>query len=214
VSTPIGQSFTSDLRSVIHSLRRSPAFTLVAIVTLALGIGANTSAFSILNALMLRPLPYADSGRLDRMYRTTAQNSRGGMSPADYLDLRRDSSGYGDVAAFGAADMNLSEPGRPAEVVVGLRVSANLFSVLGITPERGRDFRSDEEILGNNGVLLVSHRYWQNRLAGDSGAVGRIVRINESSASMANPTKSLVCCRRARLTRGIWARSTRSGRSV
>src|ERR1700675_4436390 len=88
----------SDLRFAIKSLRRSPGFTLIAIITLGLGIGANTSMFSILNGYMLRPAPYAERDLLDRIYRTTRQDRRGGISPADYLDLKSETSGYGEIA--------------------------------------------------------------------------------------------------------------------
>ena len=103
----------NDLRFAIKSLRRSPGFTLIAILTLGLGIGANTSAFSVLNEVLLRPLPYVDSGQLDFIYRATAQDSRGDVSPADYLDLKSEMNGYGEIAACGSSDMSLSEPGRP-----------------------------------------------------------------------------------------------------
>jgi putative ABC transport system permease protein len=112
----------------IKSLCRSPGFTLIAIVTLGLGIGANTSMFSILNGYMLRPAPYADRDRPDRIYRATRQDSRGGFSPADYLDLKSEMSGYGEIATYASWDMSLSEPGKPAEMAVGLRASGNLFS--------------------------------------------------------------------------------------
>ena len=173
-----GLGILRDLRFAIKSLRRSPGFTLIAVITLALGIGATTSAFSILNALLLRPLPYADSRQLDRIYRTTAQNSRGGVSPADYLDLRSQMNGYGEIAAYGISDMSLSEPGEPAEMARGLRISANLFSTLGTAPQLGRSFRPDETLLGNHRVLIISHRYWQNRFGGDGHIIGRTVRVD------------------------------------
>src|SRR5262245_4330175 len=135
-----------DFRFAIRSLRRSPGFALIAVITLGLGIGANTSAFSVPNKVLLRPLPYPDSGQLDRIYRVTPQNSRGGVSPADYVDLKSEMSGYGEIAAYAFSDMNLSEPGEPAEVARGLRVSDNLFSTLGIRPEIGRSFRTDETL--------------------------------------------------------------------
>src|SRR2546422_4149141 len=91
-----GLAILGDLRFAIKSLSRSPGFTLIAIITLGLGIGANTSMFSILNGYMLRPAPYPDRDRLDRIYRATRQESRGGISPADYLDLKPQMSGYGD----------------------------------------------------------------------------------------------------------------------
>ncbi len=167
-----------DLRFAAKSLGRSPGFTLIAIITLGLGIGANTSMFSILNAYMLRPGPYADRDRLDRIYRVTAQDSRGGVSPADYLDLKSEMNGYGEIAAYAGSDMSLSEPGKPAGIAEGLRISANLFSTLGTQPQLGRTFRSDEEILGNHRVLIISHRYWQNRFGGDGHVIGRVVRVD------------------------------------
>src|SRR5262245_48420681 len=137
-----------DLLCAIKSLRRTPGFTLIAIVTLGLGIGANTSMFSILNAYMLRPAPYPDRQRLARIYRATPQDPRGGFTPADYLDLKADTSGYGDIAAYAAMDMSLSEPGKPAELAIGLRATANLFDTLGTRPLLGRAFRPDEEVFG------------------------------------------------------------------
>jgi putative ABC transport system permease protein len=168
----------TDLRTALKSLARSPGFTVLAIVTLGLGIGANTSMFSILNGYMLRPAPYADRDRIDRIYKATRQDRRGGIAPADYLDLKAQESGYGQIAAYASSDMSLSEPGQPAEAVEGLRVSANLFSVLGARPELGRDFRPDEEVLGHHRVLVISHRFWQTRFGGDARIVGRTVRVD------------------------------------
>src|SRR5438128_1671265 len=102
-----GLAIVRDLRFAIKSLGRSPGFTLIAIITLGLGIGANTSMFSILNGYMLRPAPYADRDRLDRIYRTTRQDRRGGISPADYLDLESQTSGYGEIATYADSDMSL-----------------------------------------------------------------------------------------------------------
>jgi predicted permease len=173
-----GLGILRDLRFAIKSLLRSPGFTFIAVITLGLGIGANTSAFSILNALLLRPLPYPDSGRLDRIFRATAQNSRGGVSTADYLDLTTELRSYGEIAAYGVSGMSLSEPGKPAEMAAGLRVSTNLFSTLGIEPRLGRGFRPDETLFGNHRVLIISDRYWQNRFGGDAHIVGRSVRVD------------------------------------
>jgi len=167
-----------DLKYAIRQLAKSPGFTAVAIVTLALGIGANTSMFSILNGVLLRPLPYPESDHLDRIYRITAQNSRGSFSPADYLALKSEMAGYGEIAGYGVIDLSLAEPGKPAEIILGLRVSANFFSILRTMPQLGRDFRADEALLGNHRVLLISHRCWQNRFGGDAHIVGRIVRVD------------------------------------
>src|SRR3712207_632215 len=130
----------TTLRFATRSLLRSPSFTLLAIVTLGLGIGANTAMFSILNTIMLRPLPYPQSEQLERLDRATPQNPQGRVSPADFLDLQRDLQGYGEVAAYALGDTSLSEPGQPAEVVRAMRVTANLFSLLRVQPQLGRDF--------------------------------------------------------------------------
>ena len=168
----------TDLRLALRQLVAAPGFTFIAIVTLALGIGANTSMFSVFNELMVRPLPYPDSGQLDRFYRRTAQNPRGNISPADALDALAALKGYGEIAAYGLADLSLAEPGRPAEMASGLRVSANFFSVFGARPQLGRDFHPTEAVFGNHRVLILSHRFWQSRFGGDPHIVGRVVRVD------------------------------------
>src|SRR5258708_27763876 len=132
-----GLAIVGDLRLAIKSLSRSPGFTFIAIITLGLGIGANTSMFSILNGYTLRPAPYANRDRLERIYRTTRQDRRGGISPADYLDLKSQTSGYGEIAGYTATDMSIAEPGKPAQMADALLVSANLFSPLGTLPQLG-----------------------------------------------------------------------------
>jgi hypothetical protein len=145
----------NDLRLALKSLRRSPGFAFVGIVTLGLGIGFNTSAFSILNGYLLRATSYPNRERMDRIFRPTREDPRGGFSPADYLELKPEMAGYGEIAAYTFTDMSVSEPGRPAEMTDGLRVSANLFSILGTTPALGRTFRPDEEKVGSSGVLVI-----------------------------------------------------------
>lgn len=168
----------SDFRLALRQLVKTPAFTLIAVLTLGLGIGANTSAFSILNEVFLRPLPYPQTEQVDRIYRKTPQNSRGGFSTADYLDLKADAKGYGEIAAYGFADMSLAEPGEPARIAAGLRVSTDLFSTLRVQPQLGRAFRPDEGIRGNHHVLMISHKFWQSRFAGDPRIIDRTVRVD------------------------------------
>ncbi|HQZ15952.1 MAG TPA: ABC transporter permease [Vicinamibacteria bacterium] len=168
----------SDFRLAVRQLWKTPGFTLIAVLTLGLGIGANTSAFSIVNEVFFRPSPYPDSGQVDRIYRKTPQNARGGFSTADYLDLRAGMEGYGEIAAYGLTDMSLAEPGEPPQVAAGLRVSTDLFQTLRVEPQLGRGFRPDEAIRGNHQVLLISHKLWKSRFASDPSVVGRTVRVD------------------------------------
>lgn len=168
-------------RSVMFALRslaRSPGFTLLAIVTLALGIGANTSMFSVVNGIVLKPLPYAESERMDRIYRTTTADPDGGVAAPDLAHVAPDLSSYGDIASYAYASMSLSEPNEPAEIAEGIRVSANFFRVFATQPQLGRAFRPDEEIEGNHRVLVISNRMWRNRFGSDPDIIGRSLRIN------------------------------------
>ena len=168
----------SSLRFAGRSLAHSPGFTLLAIITLGLGIGANTAMFSVLNSLLLKPLPYPDSTQLDRIDRATAQNPQGRVSPADFLDLQREMRAYGEIGAYALGDTSLSEPGQPAEVVRTLRITPNFFSVLQVQPQLGRDFFAQEDLPGNNRVALISQRCWQQRFGGRNDVIGRIIRLD------------------------------------
>ena len=167
-----------NLRLAFRQLIRSPGFTILAIVTLGLGIGANTAMFSILNSVLLKPLPYPQSAQLDRIDRATAQNPQGRVSPADFLDLQREMGGYGQIAAYTLGDTSLSEPGQPAEIVRALRASANFFSILRVQPQLGRDFLPREDLAGNDRVVIISERLWKNRFGGRTDVIGRTVRVD------------------------------------
>ncbi|MCU1381592.1 MAG: macB 2 [Acidobacteria bacterium] len=168
----------NDLRFALRQLIKSPGFTLVAIITLGLGIGANTAMFSVLNALMMKPLPYADSAQLDGIYRATAHSPTGGVSPADFRDLQRQAAAYGEIAAYAPQTTSLSEPGLPAEMAAGSRTTANFFSILGIQPQLGRDFRAGEDVRGHDRIVILSRRTWQKRFGGRADIIGRTVRID------------------------------------
>lgn len=162
----------------LKSLARTPGFTFVAIVTLALGIGANTSMFSVVNGVALKPLPYPESERMDRIYRTTTAEPDGGVSAMDLDYLGADLDAYGDIASYAYTSMSLSEPNEPAEMADGIRVSANFFRVFAIQPQLGRAFRAEEEIEGNHRVLVISNRMWRNRFGSREDVIGRSIRIN------------------------------------
>jgi predicted permease len=168
----------ASLRLAFRSLLRSPGFTLLAIITLGLGIGANTAMFSIVNTVLLKPLPYPKSDQLQRLDRVTPQNPQGRVSAADYLDLRRERQTYGDIGAYALGDTSLSEPGQPAEVVRALRITANLLSVLGVQPQLGRNFLPREDVAGNDHVVILSQRCWQQRFGSARDIIGRMIRID------------------------------------
>lgn len=167
-----------NLRLAFRQLLRSPGFTLLAIITLGLGIGANTASFSILNGIFFKPLPYRDAAQLDRIYRATPQNPDGNISPADFLDLQRAQEGYGQVAAYTIEEASLSEPGFPAEMAHAGRASANLLSLLGVQPQLGRDFRPGEDTAGSDRVVVLSQRMWRNRFELNPAVIGRTIRID------------------------------------
>lgn len=168
----------STVRLAVRSLLRTPAFTILAIITLGLGIGANTAMFSILNSILLKPLPYPQAEQLERLDRVTPQNPQGRVSPADFVELRRQVSSCGEIGAYEVGDTSLSEPGLPAEVVRALRVTSNLFSVLRVQPQLGRDFLPNEETSGNDHVIILSQRAWQNRFGARSDVIGRTIRVD------------------------------------
>ncbi len=168
----------SSLRLAVRSLARSPGFTLLAIITLGLGIGANTAMFSVLNSILLKPLPYPESAQLDRIDRATPQNPQGRVSPADFLDLQREMHSFGEIGAYALGDTSLSEPGQPAEMVHALRTTANFFPVLRVQPQLGRDFLPREDSPGNDRVVLISQRCWQQRFGGKGDIIGRIIRVD------------------------------------
>lgn len=172
------ETFVMDLRQGVRSLLKSPGFSLLAILTLALGIGANTAMFGMIQTILFKPLPYPDSDQLVRLYRVTAQSRIGHIAPADFLDFRRAVNNLGEAAAYTPANASLSEPGNPAEFSVAARSSANLFSLLGIPPQLGRSFRPEEEAPGRDRVVILSQRVWLKRYGGEADIIGRTIRID------------------------------------
>jgi predicted permease len=168
----------SSLRFAARALLRSPGFTFLAIITLGLGIGANTAMFSMINSIVVKPLPYPQSEQLERIDRVTPQNPQGRLSPADFLDLQRELRSFGEIGGYTLGDTSLSEPGQPPEMVRALRISANLLSVLRVTPERGRDFLPREDVPGNDRVVILSQRCWKNRFGSRHDIIGRVVRVD------------------------------------
>jgi predicted permease len=168
----------NDLKYALRALSKSPGFALIAIATLALGIGLNTAMFSLMNALFLRPLPFADSASLVRLYRTTPETREGDFSPADFYDLRAVDSSFGACAGSMEETVAMAEAGRPAELESAFGVSANYLQVLGVRPEIGRLFRPEEDGPEDRRVAVISHALWKNHFAAATDILGRSIRLD------------------------------------
>jgi len=169
------ETFWQDLRYGARQLRKNPGFTAVAVLTLALGIGANTILFSVVDAVLLRPLPFKEPEKLVVI--------RGGFnffSGGDFRDLREQAQTFEAVAATSSGTMNLSGDGDPVRVN-SARVSANLFALLGKAPVLGRAFSTEEEQPGAEPVVAISHGLWQRQFGGDPNILGRSIRLDAQS---------------------------------
>ncbi|HSE97458.1 MAG TPA: ABC transporter permease, partial [Blastocatellia bacterium] len=171
-----------DVRFGVRMLGKHRVFTMVAIITLGLGIGANTAIFSVVNAALLRPLPFADSDRLVRLYESNPE--RGwpifGVSHPNFLDWKAQNQTFEWMAAGGGATLNLGPSGE-IEVVGGIVATAEFLPALGVEPALGRNFLPEEDRPGGNTrVALITHGSWQRRFGGDPGVVGKTLVINEN----------------------------------
>src|SRR5713226_9211755 len=173
------ETLMKDLRFGIRMMTRSPGFTLVAIITIALGIGANTAIFSVVDAVLLRSLPYPDAGRLVMLWST--MQSQGvpisGSAMPDYREWRDQSQSFDGLGGFYYGDFNLSGANREPERVQGAFVTVNLFPVLGIAPGLGRGFSPEEEEFGRHHVVLLSEALWQRRYGADPQTIGRTISL-------------------------------------
>ena len=170
-----------DLRYGIRTLLKNPGFTAVAAITLAVGIGANTAIFSVVNATLLRPLPYADPDRLSVVTIDRLEQGRGfAVSKSDFLILKEQMQGFEKLAATTPDRLNLTGVQEP-ERVAALWVTADFFSILGVPPVLGRGFVADEDRPGKPPVAVVSHGLWQRHLSGDQGAIGRSITLNDQT---------------------------------
>jgi putative ABC transport system permease protein len=167
------ETVAQDVRYGVRTLARTPGFTMAAVIALALGIGATTAIFSVVDAVLLRPLPYDRPEQLA----VVLHRGRNPVAPANFLDWRREASAF---AGMGAADYwqaNLSGMDRP-ERVIGLHVTGDLLPLLGVPPQLGRLTAPDEGENGRDRVVVLGHRLWQRRFGGDPGIVGRRVRLD------------------------------------
>src|SRR5271156_122749 len=174
-------TFMQDMRYGIRMLAKNPGFTIIAVLTLALGIGANTAIFSVVNAELLRPLPFRDASRLVSVASSNSRthSTAGSMSYLDFLDLRAQNQVFENMAAYTDGSFTLTGVDQPAHIV-GASVSASLFDVLGATPELGRTFLPDED-QPHHHVVIFSHELWKARFAGDPQVIGRTIALDKSA---------------------------------
>ncbi len=168
----------SPLKFVLRSLAKSPGFTGVALLTLALGIGVNTSMFGLVNALLLSPAPYPNPDRLVTVFRTGPQSKSWPHSEPDLRDERAQSRSLDSLSAFQWWAFSLSQPGQPAERLQGLVASASLFTTLGVQPSLGRAFTAEEEQPGRDQVVVLTDALWRARFDGDPKIIGRTIRVD------------------------------------
>src|ERR1044071_1682151 len=161
-----------DVRYGSRMLLKNPGFTAVAVLTLALGIGANTAIFSVVNGVLLKPLPYANPDRLVRVFESSTGQPRFPMSPGNFLDYRDQNSVFEQFALFTRGDLELSLDDRP-ERLSGMRVSAGFFETLGVHALLGREFAREDEAPDNGNGAVLSYSLWQRRFGGDPEIVGK-----------------------------------------
>ncbi|HEX5874990.1 MAG TPA: ABC transporter permease, partial [Pyrinomonadaceae bacterium] len=173
-------SIIKDIRYGARGLLKQPGFTLVAAITLALGIGANTAIFSVINALILNPPNIAEADRVVALWRTAKDKQNKG--PASYLDVQEwlaQTNSFESIAGYKRNPFTLLD--EQAEQVHGMRVTAGFLSVLKVKPMLGRDFHSEEEKRGAKDVVIISHQLWQKRLGGVESAVGQQLTLDGKS---------------------------------
>jgi putative ABC transport system permease protein len=165
-----------DLHYAVRRLFKSPAFTLVAVVTLALGIGANSAIFSVVNGVLLKPLPYPQPDRLVGVYHTT-EGQRAVMSGPNFTDIAKSATTLENAAAISTGRAILTGEGEPTRLPIA-EVSASLFNVLRVRPEIGRTFNGNENTPGSTAVVVLSHALWQQRFGGDAAVIGRRIMLD------------------------------------
>jgi len=172
------RTLINDVRYGLRALLHNPGFTLVAVLALALGIGANTAIFSVVNAILLRSLPFRDPSSLVMVWEKSRLNDRNVVSPADYRDWKSQNHVFGDLAAvLDFLTVSLTGSGEPEELQAGA-VTPNFFRLIGVRPIIGRDFLPSEATSGHDHFVILSHRLWRRRFGSDPGIVGRSIILN------------------------------------
>jgi putative ABC transport system permease protein len=173
-----------DTRYAIRSLWKAPRFTIAALMTVVLGVGANATIFGALNPLLFKPLPYHEPHRIVNVFRTSPQSERWPFSVANYYDQRDRSSVFQYLTAMTWRDTSLAEPGQPAERLFSIRASGNYFALFGVPPLIGRTFADADDRDGAAPVVVLSYGFWQRRFAGDPRILGRELRLDGQTTTV------------------------------
>ena len=169
-----------DLKYALRIILKNPFLAAVAVLTLALGIGANTAIFSVLNAVVLRPLPYADPERLVMIWETVPGNDKRSVAPGNYNDWRSQNGTFSDMAATFYGNFNLTGEGEP-ERINGATVTSNLTSVLGVSAQLGRTFQPTDDESQDAPIVMISNDLWQRRFGADRSVVGKTITVDQAS---------------------------------
>lgn len=161
-----------DIRYALRQLRKSPGFTAIVVLTLALGIGANTAIFSVVNGVLLNPLPFHNAGRIVSMFEATPNFPNGSISYPNFLDWQRDNRSFEAMAAFRSTDGSITGVGQP-ENVRAQRISATFFPILGVNPILGRNFTPEEDQRGAGPTALISEGLWKRKFGSDRNVIGK-----------------------------------------
>jgi len=165
------------LQYAFRMLLKNPVVTSVAVITLALGIGANTAIFSVVNGVLLRPLPYKDADRLVALWENVPEHGRWRAAPANFFDWKKQNTVFEDMSVYGASTMTLTGQGEP-EQLQGARVGSGYFNVIGVAPIRGRAFLPEEYEPGKGQVVILGYSLWQRRFGADENIVGKTITLD------------------------------------
>ena len=174
------ESLLQDIRYGARMLLASPSFTAIAVVALALGIGANSAIFSVVNAVLLRPLPYREPDRIVSINKIADKGGLPGIAANEYLDWQEHNQVFDEVAGYSSDNYNLVYNGEPERIACG-KVTASFFTLLDVEPVRGRVFLPEEDRPGQSAVAIISEGFWQRRAGGDPEIVGRAFTLNDKS---------------------------------
>lgn len=179
------QTFLQDLKYALRMLKKNPAFTTVAILTLAVGIGANSAIFSVVNSVLLRPLPFRQPDQLVRVYSEfpTMQLQKFWLSPPELLDIQREAKSWEAIGAWAPGGQNVGTESEPLRVT-SAAITRSLIDVLGVQPERGRNFTEEEDRNGGPRVAIISHGLWQKGFGGASDIIGKQIQVNAASTTV------------------------------